>query len=680
MTAFPYPTVLIPAATYPLLICPLVQEYQQWISLDQIPVDETDAHRRSAARLYALNHQEELTARILPLGSRVGDMYRSGGITVALDYVFHPQSGLSLHPGMWTDERGYFGGDLVELYAYVHGVGYEKASSSVFGAYRGGHEDGQSQIKKPPRWRQDIHPMHDQSAEWPVPGIPHPSDVCIFKNRAGQAIAVLHRIKIISGGTSYIYYTLWRKNGSYRSHWAAIFPSEAFFLHADVMGQALNSPVHVLLDPFVAKSNMGPGKAWISTALPSGPSSIPDADLPLLRGRDIRIDLDPAGVENLLKIDRALKSAEVQSSTYSLPGQKRYFLGIDEATTMAESMGFTLKGRKASDAPDAVVIAEPGQPVPGSEVQRDMLLRPFFKEGYLAWVYAPEKTGKSWLASGVAQMVATGLGTIGKWTPSKRAGVLLVDGEMLPDELDETIRLVSAGLDPAHSTPKFEVLCAKSQPSGLIDIEDEAWQHQIEKRLVGKKLLILDNLQSLMANGGARLDPVQAWFRRITQKGIAIFVLDHSNAEGELQGSIAKRRIANVVISMRYENDEAKANGIATVTYESARRLHGPDAAPFLLRRIHEDGAVRFEVLEKEAYEPAETEAPERIRKMALVAFARHNNIPFREIVDADGQPIPPSTGSDLLKASASLGGEERRQFEAEIARLEAEERKNQGD
>lgn len=672
MTHFPYP---IPAAGYPLLICPLVQEYQQWISLDQIPVDETDAYRRSAARLYALNHQEELTARILPLGSRVGDMYRSGGITVALDYVFHPQSGLSLHPGMWTDERGCFGGDLIELYAYVHGVGYEKASSSVFGAYRGGHEDGQSQIKKPPRWRQDIHPMHDQSAEWPVPGIPHPSDVCIFKNGAGQAIAVLHRIKTISGGFSYIYYTLWRRNGSYRPHWAAIFPSEAFFLHADIMGQALNSPVHVLLDPFVAMSSGG--ATAISTALPAGPSSIPDADLSLLHGRDIRIDLDPAGVEEIRKVDRALKTAGVTSAAYSLPSQRKRFLNIDEATNQAEKDGFVIKGRKEDDGrsmPDAVVIAEPGRPIPGSEVQRDMLLHPFLKEAYLVWLYAPEKIGKSWLASGIAQTVATGLGMIGKWTSSKRAGVLLVDGEMLADELDETIRLVSAGLDPAHSTPKFEVLCAKSQPSGLIDIEDEAWQHQIEKRLVGKKLLILDNLQSLMANGGARLDPVQAWFRRITQKGIAIFVLDHSNAEGELQGSIAKRRIANVVISMHYENDEAKANGIATVTYESARRLHGPDAAPFLLRRTHEEGAVRFEVLEKEAYEAAETEAPERIRKMALVAFARHNNIPFREIVDADGQPIPPSTGSDLLKASASLGGEERLQFEAEIARLEAEE------
>ena len=244
---------------------------------------------------------------------------------------------------------------------------------------------------------------------------------------------------------------------------------------------------------------------------------------------------------------------------------------------------------------------------------------------------------------------------------------------MLPDELNETATFVSCGLDPEKSTPDFQILCAKSQESGRINIEDEIWQHSIDTLLTDKKLLILDNLQSLMENGGVRLDPIIGWLRRITRKGIAVLVLDHTNAEGELHGSIAKRRIADVLISMRCDNEKDKTKGIVTVTYEFARRIDPAETAPFVLQRIHELGAVKFVVLEDDTCDSTDADVPEHIREVARVVHAlKCRKLTFRQIHDELG--VPQSTAHDWKRKAEAYDGEDRRYFDAEMARLRSEE------
>lgn len=641
-----------------------------WPYVSSAPINQCDVYRRSSARLFTLNRLEEIAARIAPIGQRVGDVYRAGSLLIALDYTFCPEFGLPLSPGMWVYESGMYGADLTALFAQVHSVSYSDAAAAISDAFDDGRGESE-QIRKLPRWEQDLHPLHDQAFDGLMSAGAHPADACVFRNPAGHRIATVTRVRTISGEIGEIWNCLWRRCGSYRSTWAEIFPSKAFFLNADLMRKFPGNPVHVCLDPFDARDRTGPSSPWIFTALPSGPKSLMEADLRQLSGRDVRIDLDCHGVEVLWRIDATLMSAGARSTAYTIPTRNGLYLSVNDAVTQAEAAGYVIKGRRSAGACERdIVISKPGEPIPGSEIQRKMLLSPWLKEGYLAWIYAPEKTGKSWLASAIAQVVASGQGSVGKWVPAQKTGVLLVDGEMLPDELEETVRLVSAGVGPNKIAPAFEVLCAKAQPSGVIDIETDEWQRQIEKRLAGKGLLILDNAQSLMGNGGLRLGDVQDWLRRICQRGVAVIVMDHTNADGELQGSIIKRRIANVLISMKCDDDVAKANGIAEITYEGGRRLHGVEAQPFVLRRVHREAAVAFEILGAADVTAVEVDIPGRLQKMATVKYARDElGLSFRQI---DGEfGIPASTASDLLKAFRELKGEDLKLFSAAMARLE---------
>lgn len=643
---------------------------QPWTNPIPLPIDSSDVYRRSAACLFALNRLEEVVAKIVPRGQRQDAVYLAGNLVVALDFTPDPWFGMQLAPGAWVYETGLCGFDLLGLYAQVHGVTYSHAAAAIFDACRDRCENGSQQVRKLPQWSQELSPLHNQVLDPLVSGNPHLSDVCVFLNPAGNAIASVTRVRTTSGEVARVWRCLWRRSGSYRAVWAEISPSKAFFLNADLMRQFPGKPVHVRLDPFDAKQAMASASSWIFTALPSGPSSIPNADLALLQGRDVRVDLDPPGVEGLWKIDAALMSAGVKSVGYALPKRSWSYRSASDAAVQAEADGFVLKGQKAKVAGAMdVVVSEPGQPIPGSEIKREMLISPWLKSGYLAWIYAPPETGKSWLANGLAQMLAAGHGVIGEWRPAKQANVLLVDGEMLPDELEKARRLVSAGLAPDKSEPKFSVLCAKAQPSGLIDIETEEWQHKIEKLLVGKNLLVLDNAQSLMGNGGSHLKNVQGWFRRLIQRGIAVLVLDHTNADGELQGSIAKLRIANVVIALECDDEEAKANGVTSVRYCKWR--YGPRPIPFILKRCHHDDAVTFEVLGK-TNRPSEVVIPERIQKMARVAFAHEKlKLSYRKIEEE--YEIPASTASDLLKAVQGLQGDDLRLFNVAMTGLMGE-------
>lgn len=649
--------------TVPFAVC------APWPYVSSAPIDQCDVHRRSSARLFTLNRLEEIAARIAPIGQRFGDVYRAGSLHVALDYTFSPEFGLPLSPGMWVYESGMYGADLTALFAQVHNVSYSDAAAAISDAFDDGRGESE-QIRKLPRWEQDLHPLHDQTFDGLMSAGAHPADVCVFRNPAGQRIATVTRVRTISGEIGEIWNCLWRRSGGYRSTWAEIFPSKTFFLNADLMRQFPGNPIHVRLSPFDARDRTGPSSPWIFTALPSGPKSLLEVDLRQLNGRDVRVDLDGHGVEVLWRIDAALMSAGARSTAYTIPKRTGLYLSVNDAVSQAEAAGFVIRGRRSEGVRERdIVISKPGEPIPGSEIQRKMLLSPWLKEGYLAWIYAPEKTGKSWLASAIAQVVASGHGTVGKWAPAQKAGVLLVDGEMLPDELDETVRLVSAGVAPDKIAPAFEVLCAKAQPSGVIDIETDEWQRQIEKRLAGKGLLILDNAQSLMGNGGLRLGEVQDWLRRICQRGIGVIVMDHTNADGELQGSITKRRIANVVISMKCDDDEARANGIAEITYESGRRLYGADREPFVLQRVHHEAAVTFEVLGVAEAKAVEVDIPDRLQKMAKVKYARDElGLSYRQIGGAFD--IPASTASDLLKAFRELKGEDLKLVNAAMARL----------
>ncbi|MDV7341591.1 AAA family ATPase [Terasakiella sp. A23] len=629
-----------------------------------LPANAASVYKRFAVRFYALQNLEKIVMRILPGGYRIGDLYYVEGGIIALNFTFSPCGGHYMEPGEWMSMNGNYGEEIISLYAVVHYKDYETATTELFNALVDTNPN--EQIRVTSGFQQELYPLHNQSGNVPFYGWPHQNDYRVINNRDGNPIATVTWLHTSNGEIAEMYLTLLKDKNGPSTFWAPLFLKEPIFYNRDIMEKYTKAAVWISGKVFVAVERERRYLDWIHTALPEGPSDLLRAEISFLQGREIRMELDHAGLENVLKIHKVLSEEHNCSVTYTFENSGVHdFEGICK---VASSRNVLVKGLRAEQdkaSEQKVLISRPGDQIHGSDIDRKMLLNPFMKEGYLVWLYAPEKSGKSWLAASIAHVVATGKGSIGNWSPEQETGVLLVDGEMLPDELDNIIAQTIRGSGTEYRGPSFSVLCAKSQPAGVINLTDEFWQNEVEKCLKGKKLLILDNLQSLTPDGGARIEALQPWFRRITQKGIAILILDHSNAEGELQGSIAKKRVANVVISMAPKNGGAQRDGQVTIKYD---RTRSKNAEPFVLKRVHGEGTVHYELCHDSKTEEAEEIDP-RIRKMALVFFAKNDcGMAYAKIEEQYG--IPSSTAQNLFKASESLTGAGLVMFKRELERL----------
>ncbi len=314
-----------------------------------------------------------------------------------------------------------------------------------------------------------------------------------------------------------------------------------------------------------------------------------------------------------------------------------------------------------------------------------MILDPIIRGGYLVWLYAEPKIGKTWLALAITYAVSVKNGVVGKWRSPEPFAALYVDGEMLPDELKELIAMVMVGAGDLSGRRPFSVMCAKGLPAGVLNLESEETQRVIETGIVGKSFLVLDNFQASQTTAPGALNKILPWLRRITRNGVAVLVLDHTNRDGDLQRSIRKERLANLVISLNYPAGAAKAEERIQVEFPQARRLHGADAEPFELRKVFTRKSFALELVNASLAEPLvasglDTNATGRARKrqervmsMAKVAFHRnHQKLSFPTIEKK--HEIARATASDLLKAAAGLKGQEKAVFDAELERLVAEQ------
>jgi hypothetical protein len=311
-----------------------------------------------------------------------------------------------------------------------------------------------------------------------------------------------------------------------------------------------------------------------------------------------------------------------------------------------------------------------GEPIPGGDDVRRILFDPIISEGYLVWLYAEPKIGKTWLALALAHALARGNSIVGRWRTIDPVGVLYVDGEMLPDELEESISMVMAGAGDMSGLRPFAVICAQCQTDGVVDITSQEWQETIEQELKGKKLLILDNFQSLTDNGQAAFEQARRWVRKLTQKGVAVVVLDHTNREGELQGSIAKERVANLLIALSYPDERAKGDGRFLVEYPRTRRLHGADAEPFQLQKIFTESTFALREVEPSPGDPKNVRP--QVLKMALVTYAREEEkLSFPKIEEKYG--IAVATAHGYNKQANTLIGDEKIAFDKERRRRTSE-------
>ena len=108
---------------------------------------------------------------------------------------------------------------------------------------------------------------------------------------------------------------------------------------------------------------------------------------------------------------------------------------------------------------------------------------------------------------------------------------------MAGQRIDETIgKIIRAHDITGHEKRSFSVYSFIEEDIDFSTILDKEWQEKYIHQLKKFKLIIIDNFYSLISAH----DPTNfiKWMRGLTKEGISFLVVDHTNSEGELQGSM----------------------------------------------------------------------------------------------------------------------------------------------
>lgn len=199
----------------------------------------------------------------------------------------------------------------------------------------------------------------------------------------------------------------------------------------------------------------------------------------------------------------------------------------------------------------------------------ECILSPIISSGQVVWLFAPEKLGKTFLAMSIAYAVSKGNLAVCGWEAREPKKVLYIDGEMSGTGLNKIYSLVANGFSQENSDEGcFDSFLFAEDSEDYETILDPEWLEQYNSILYQYDLIILDNYYSLNKNNKS-LKEFFVFLRDLKKHNAAVLVVDHTNRSGELQGSIDKRRFADLGISLQYGTNQNEI----VISYEFDR--HG---------------------------------------------------------------------------------------------------------
>ena len=213
-------------------------------------------------------------------------------------------------------------------------------------------------------------------------------------------------------------------------------------------------------------------------------------------------------------------------------------------------------------------------------------------------LYAFRGMGKTYLAHGIADAVATG-GPFLRWNAPKARKVLIIDGEMPANDLQERFRATSTA-----ARSNIRILPMDEQDLGAsLNLAMEDDQRRIEDLLGETEFLILDN-RSTLVSGGRENDAeswnsMQAWLLKLRRRGLSVLMLEHAGRNGEARGTSKREDVLDTVIQLKRPSDYNVEEGARfEVHLTKARGIHGDDAQPFEAKMEIRDGSTVWSIRE----------------------------------------------------------------------------------
>jgi AAA domain len=226
----------------------------------------------------------------------------------------------------------------------------------------------------------------------------------------------------------------------------------------------------------------------------------------------------------------------------------------------------TTMKRRASTRLETITL---GQLMDHTFRPREDLIFPWLRQGESALLWAAPGTGKTLLTITLALMVAGGGSVLG-WRSSKPRKVLLVDGEMAAEDLQERIAFLMdtvAGIDREAVRENLAILSRNWQGAQVVfpDLGDRLGTHGKpsgqdvvinEARRHGAELVLLDNFSTLSEvadeNDAAAMTPTLSFLLRMKQHRIGCVLVHHSGKSGDTyRGSSKLATTFEVILGLK---------------------------------------------------------------------------------------------------------------------------------
>lgn len=232
-------------------------------------------------------------------------------------------------------------------------------------------------------------------------------------------------------------------------------------------------------------------------------------------------------------------------------------------------------------------------------IPRINLLDPWLPVGGICMIHAEKGVGKTLSGLGIAFAIVYGRSFLG-WTPRKRGNVLIVDGEMPQNQMQERVgqfkkRFVKEGETSEYS---IKLVSLTGQKGGSMpDLTTLEGQARIDA-VVDKEtvLIIIDPISRLCRTGEENATEswriVADWALQHRASGRTVLFMHHSGKSGTQRGASSREDDMDTVIKLKHPVGWTAADGcVFELTYEKSRGGFGPEVAPFKAKLfVDEDG------------------------------------------------------------------------------------------
>ena len=125
-----------------------------------------------------------------------------------------------------------------------------------------------------------------------------------------------------------------------------------------------------------------------------------------------------------------------------------------------------------------------------------------------------------------------------------------------------------------------------NRDAGMPDLSTAAGQSAVDALVGDAKLIVLDNLSSLMRSGikndAESWQPLQTWALRHRAQGRSVIFIHHSGKGGVQRGTSRREDVLDTVIALRRPSDYSQTQGARfEVHIEKGRSLYGEAATAF---------------------------------------------------------------------------------------------------